>query len=332
MASNPTAALPSKTAQTTFVTRTSMLPAAPASSLSPHSHHANLPVTHESKFAQSVYNTPSPSPSILSTCVRHSSYPRPSPPGFLYPHPIVPRAVQNQLQHAPARTEMASSSAIWTLPCGLEVLFFASVVIGLVWVFLRTYPGRVERRPVDKASKYAPVAPRGRGYASARGVLGAEEGEVRQRRQAEHQRSKSSPVTAIRFDIPAPVDSPPNPFLQPPSPTRYLSPARALRTRTSSEWLRQHAAFFSATSSSSSHAEYDQEYDIEALEAGTTPRSPGLKAHRKSLSWADLDLGLDRMEGKVSGWVGKVARWTDDDGGEGVLLPVVNGRQGIKVE
>lgn len=173
---------------------------------------------------------------------------------------------------------------------------------------------------MDKLSKYAGRDEHGRGDTSAReGVV-----ELKHRRQPEHQQSKSSPATAIRFAI----DSPPNPFLQPP---QYLSPPRTLQPRTSSEWLRQHAAFFSATSSSSSHTEYDQEYDIEALEAGTAPRSPSLKAHKKSLSWADLDLGLDRMEGKVSGWVGKVVRWTDDDD-EGVLLPVVNGRQGIKAE
>ncbi|EAT81446.2 hypothetical protein SNOG_10947 [Parastagonospora nodorum SN15] len=245
-------ALPKNT-QKIFVTITSTLPADfPASSLSLRPHRS--PVPHP------------PSPSTLSTSIRQSTYPRPSPPGFLYPDPIVPRAVQNQLQHAYTTqcTDMtghATSNVIWYLPYGLEVLIFTVMVIGLAWagrVFLLTFPPRTWR-----AKK---------------------EGEKEERR---------------------PVNKP----------------------------SKQHAAFFSATSSSYSHAssvEYDQEYDIEALEAGTAPRSPSLKAHKKNLSWADLS--LERMEGAVSGWMGKVARWTDDDGDEGVLLPVVNGRQQIKAQ
>ncbi|KAH6060427.1 hypothetical protein HBI67_137860 [Parastagonospora nodorum] len=329
-------ALPKNT-QKIFVTITSTLPADfPASSLSLRPHRS--PVPHP------------PSPSTLSTSIRQSTYPRPSPPGFLYPDPIVPRAVQNQLQHAYTTqcTDMtghATSNVIWYLPYGLEVLIFTVMVIGLAWagrVFLLTFPPRTwrakkegekeERRPVNKPSKYAGRDAHGRGNTSAREGM-EEHVELKHRRQPEHQRSKSSPAPAIRFNIPAAIDSPPNPFLYPPSPTQYLSPPHALQPRTSSEWLRQHAAFFSATSSSYSHAssvEYDQEYDIEALEAGTAPRSPSLKAHKKNLSWADLS--LERMEGAVSGWMGKVARWTDDDGDEGVLLPVVNGRQQIKAQ
>jgi hypothetical protein len=335
MSTSLTVTAPSKKTQTTFVTTTSTLPTdCLGSLLSARPHRSAAP--HP------------PSPSTLSTSIRQSTYPRPSPPGFLYPDPIVPRAVQNRLQYAYTTqyTDMTghvTSNMIWHLHYGLEVLIFTVMFIGLAWaglVFSLTFPPRTwrakkeeekeERRPVNKPSKYAGRDIQGQGNASAREGVG-EHVDLKPRRQPEHQRLKSSPATAMQFDISAPVDSPPNPFLLP--PTQYLSLPHALQPRTSSEWLRQHAAFFSATSSSSSQApslECDQEYDIEALEAGTAPRSPGLKAHKKNLSWADLS--LERMEGAVSGWMGKVARWTDDDGDEGVLLPVVNSRQRIKAQ
>ncbi len=52
---------------------------------------------------------------------------------------------------------------------------------------------------------------------------------------------------------------------------------------------------------------------------------------KKSLSW--LDQGLGMVDGAVDKVVDKVARWTDDEGGdEPLLLPVAYGRRGIKVE
>tara|TARA_R110002003_G_scaffold175_4_gene14219 strand:- start:12824 stop:13099 length:276 start_codon:yes stop_codon:yes gene_type:complete len=79
--------------------------------------------------------------------------------------------------------------------------------------------------------------------------------------------------------------------------------------------------------------------DIEALEAGTAPLTPRRLTlypygHQKSKSWADM--GFSRVEDTVNGWVGSLARWTDDIGGdEGLLLPMVRGdgmRKGVKVE
>jgi hypothetical protein len=79
--------------------------------------------------------------------------------------------------------------------------------------------------------------------------------------------------------------------------------------------------------------------DIEALEAGTAPLTPRRLTlcpygHRVSKSWADM--GFSRVEDTVNGWVGSLARWTDDSGGvEGLLLPMVRGngvRKGVKVE
>jgi hypothetical protein len=369
-----------------------------SSSLSPHAHVAlrsdsfQWPVTHGivpgSRVPNSlpisapsfgIENTPTPSqPRTTSTVIaRRSTYPRPSPPGFLYPEVIVPR-------QANMTDSSGDSDVIWYLPYSLEVLIFTVMVLGILWtvlVWLVNFPPRtwrremwgreeerVERRPLDKPSKYVRELESG----SDRSDMGntpvaktsatcmhenkhVEVGELGielKHRHTEYGRSKSSPATTIRSDIPSSphkaADSPPNPFLHPPN-NDYVSPStsRDLQTRTSSEWLRQHAAFFSASNSSSrtpslhsslaiDNHHYDHEYDIEALEAGTallTPRSLGMKDHRKSLSW--VDLGLGKVEGAVSGFVGKVARWTDDEGGregEGVLLPVVNGRQDVKIE
>jgi len=76
--------------------------------------------------------------------------------------------------------------------------------------------------------------------------------------------------------------------------------------------------------------------DIEALEAGTaplTPRTAARKEDKEKGSWVDLSLG--RVEDAVNGFVGRVARWTDDaEGyreGERGLLPVSNGG-GVRAE
>lgn len=217
-----------------------------------------------------------------------------------------------------------------------------------IWMFGEE-KGSKERRPLDKPSKYT------KSTEIDRNELGITSGaktpalylhmndhneehgiELKHRRHqpSGHRRSHSTHTTAIRFDIPPtpslPIDSPPNPFLSPPD-INYHN----LQPRSSSEWLAQHAAFFSSTSSTSSRmpSHSSDDYDIEALEAGTTPRT--VKVNRRSVSW--VDLGLEKVEGAVSEFVGKVARWTDDEGdGEVVLLPAVNGNGGgrreVKVE
>jgi hypothetical protein len=47
-------------------------------------------------------------------------------------------------------------------------------------------------------------------------------------------------------------------------------------------------------------------------------------------------MGFSRVEDTVNGWVGSLARWTDDSGGdEGLLLPMVRVDvvgKGVKVE
>lgn len=164
-----------------------------------------------------------------------------------------------------------------------------------------------------------------------------------------HRRTSSSPASAIRFYLASPpasptIPSPPNPFLHPPS--MHLSPHTPPTTNPRSllKWKAEHTAFFNSSpahSSASSTSDPD-EYppmntaDMEALEAGTAPLGPrSLAKKEEKMSWADLSLA--RVEDAVSGFVGKVVKWADDDGGYGEgqrgLLGVVNGSgRGLTVE
>lgn len=83
--------------------------------------------------------------------------------------------------------------------------------------------------------------------------------------------------------------------------------------------------------------------DIEALEAGdgferrkswsnlasTGAEVLGSKQQERKASW--VDLGIGKVEDVVGGWVAGVARWAEDDDGQGVLLPVVDRRREVKV-
>ena len=85
---------------------------------------------------------------------------------------------------------------------------------------------------------------------------------------------------------------------------------------------------------------------LEALEAGTAPLTAGYKRSRRSCSCSSsssspppsnaasgsgvlskslslIGEGLGRMDGAVDGFVARMGRWTDDDGGdEALLLPL----------
>jgi hypothetical protein len=272
-----------------------------------------------------------------------------------------------------------NSNMIWYRPYGLEALIFTVMFLGFAWVVLMwliNFPPLTwnssflvsgekdklkERRPLDKPLKYSrPAEIESKAHASTTSAQTPaiylhrndhlEELSIELKHHGhhgtEHRRSYSNPTTAIYFSGPRTpamsIESPPDPFLHLPN-TDYLSPSSSqlLQSRASSEWLAQHAAFFSNTSSNSSctpsrhsNQSFDDDYDIEALETGTAPLTPktvASKTRRRCMSW--MGLGLGKVEGVVNGFVGKVARWTDDEGGEErVLLPVVGGRNGVKIE
>jgi hypothetical protein len=339
---------------------------------------------------------------------RRSDYLCPSPPGFLYPQPIVPRAAyeqqQNLIQHPQSAGTIDNSSVIWYLPYGLKTLLFTIIVLGFAWAiaawlitfFPQTWScsshnckwwsrfvpwdtvvekQKQERRPLDKPSKYIKNDAGGdregnenvlmpmihlhknthHKTSPSRGEQGVE---VKRRpRYQQHvslceaSQYESTPCTPTTAKSPIHVDNMPlsSPlnlaFLQ--VQNTHLFPTYAtLNTSTSSEWLAHHAhhAHFFTTPTPSMHsrthsladsADYAamNTADIEALEAGNAaslePRGWGLKKHERKTSW--VDFGKEKVEDVVSGWVDRVARWTENDD-DGVLLPVVNRRRGVKVE
>jgi hypothetical protein len=338
-------------------------------------------------------------PPDTRTVAKRSNYPRPSPPCFLYPEPIVPRASHEQrsMQH-PSLPGNMTGDVIWYLPYGLEVLIFTVTFLCFAWavlVCLITFPPRtwgrifanndddpimkqrekpnwvreddkMERRPFDKPNKYAlqySVSASDKEVTSDRATTSSsqaaeiylhdnkhtssttflEEHGFEMKHRTPHRRLPSGTThprlqTTATHGAHSPTQSP-----QPPPPLNsFLYPSgtfhssqQPLHTHTSSEWLAQHTAFFSTntsrTLSPNASTLSDHELataDMEALEAGTassTPRS--ITKHKRQESW--VDLGLARVEDALNGFVGRVARWTDDDGGgEESLLPVVNGSQG----
>jgi hypothetical protein len=308
----------------------------------------------------------------VSTPARRSICFYPSPPDFQYPHTNIPRTACEMLQSTPNMTGAPSNTiwylpyGLEVLICTVMVL--GLVWMGLV--MLLNFPpatwtwggtARDERRPLDKSSKRFSICRRH----SATGDKGEDAGlsaqtpstscsredprlaepgiKLTHRRHqnptSTYQRSHSSPTTVTRFAKPQSspcIPSPPNPFLRPPVKVPTL-----LNTPSTPEWLANHTAFFSTNlsvsrtpslhSSRQSCVAGTDDYDVEALEAGTTPLKPRIvKKHERKGSW--VDLGLGRVEDAVSGFVGRVARWTDEEEGEGMLLPVVNGGIGMKVE
>jgi hypothetical protein len=292
------------------------------------------------------------SQTVPTTTPRRSIYPRPSPPGFLYPTAIVPRAAY-ETQHG--NMSVAPSNA---LPYGLDRLILGAVLLGLAWtlvaVLVNFPPGtwgkkkKMERRPLDKPARYEHLyrswsagkredteepprdeAAQATTSSAQRGPMHRREQgiEVRKRQTPTHARAQ--PTAAVRFALPEEPprgSSPPNPFIRPPKNATTMASVPPATP----EWLAGHAAFFSSAASSTS----SDDYDVSALEAGTAPLTPRpLKAHEREGSWVDLSFGC--VEDAVSGLVGRVVRWTDEDGdrsgsgNEGMVLPVVNGREGV---
>jgi hypothetical protein len=338
---------------TIFVTATVADDALPASSLSPQNPAVDSASVH-GIILVSQSSPPPPTPSAETvkttfiTATRRSVYPRPSPPSFLYPEAIVPHSVhlhQPNMQHL----ALSGSNVIWYFSFGLEAIIGLIIVLGLVWAGLGrcvTFPpgrwiGRgkkEERRPLDKPSRYAKRSEQEDGDGTGEAMylhettnINAREKEGPEvRRRTRHRRHRSyGPLTHMPAPSPT-LFSPCNPFLLPPNP----GSRRDLKTRTSAEYFAQHATFSSSTthppstyspaassSDSDDYAAMDTA-DIEALEAG--------KGHERKKGWVGKAEGLEKHERKkswvVNGWVGSLARWTDEDD-EGGLLPVVSRRR-----
>jgi hypothetical protein len=154
---------------TTFLTVIIADDTLPAASLSPQNPAANSASVRD--IIPISRSSPPPPPPTLSTktmktafitAPRRSTYPRPSPPSFLYPEAILPQSAytyQRKMQH-PA---LPGSNVIGYLPFGLEAVVGLVLLLGLVWAGFRwcvMSPARrwsgkkKERRPLDKPSRY----------------------------------------------------------------------------------------------------------------------------------------------------------------------------------
>ncbi|KAH7413782.1 hypothetical protein DE146DRAFT_749983 [Phaeosphaeria sp. MPI-PUGE-AT-0046c] len=226
---------------------------------------------------------------------------------------------------------------------------------------------KVERRSLNKPSKYTPDS-EDMGISDSTSnliptlclyndTIGGKNGGMEMKYRVHHHspRKASTPTTQTKPIHAIPLSSarstttsthpfPVNPFLFPPAQVRANR-----NPRTSSEYLAQHTSFFSPNplspyrttstsphpSSSSLSAPYTAAYDlntseIEALEAGTACPTPRmiLESHERKKSW--VDFGIAKVEHTVNGLVERLVRWTDD-GDDGVLLPVANGRREVQV-
>jgi hypothetical protein len=360
---------------TTFLTVIIADDTLPAASLSPQNPAANSASVRDIiPISRSSPPPPPPTPSAKTmktafiTAPRRSTYPRPSPPSFLYPEAILPQSAytyQRKMQH-PA---LPGSNVIGYLPFGLEAVVGLVLLLGLVWAGFRwcvTSPARrwsgkkKERRPLDKPSRYV-ASPRKHEEVPTihlhenTNIDPRETGRPEVRRRRRH---RSYEPSTQNTPSPAP-SSPRNPFLLLPNPSAQR---KELKLRTSSEYIAQHTTFFaspapspsaygSAPSSSNSgdYAAMDTA-DIEALEAGNgherkkswVGKVEGMETHQRRKSW--VDMGIGKAGDVVSGLVGSLARWTDEDeegdllpvagkrGEDGFVLPVVDRRRQVKVE
>jgi hypothetical protein len=162
-----------------------IVPRSPLSLHSPPSASVRIPTI--TTTVASLTPQQRPSNTLQPTTFRTSSYPHPSPPGFLYPETV--RIVPLHAMPSPAYTH--TTNMIWYLPYGLEIPIFVLMLMGLAWAVLvwlvkslqRTWScessaakekgkqksgkkrreillgwcgEEEERRPIDKPSKYAP--------------------------------------------------------------------------------------------------------------------------------------------------------------------------------
>ncbi|KAF2826816.1 hypothetical protein CC86DRAFT_381890 [Ophiobolus disseminans] len=112
-----------------------IIPGSPRA-LESHPTHTSIPAAQTSATITTTLSQLISSPSVP----RRSTYPRPSPPGFLYPEAIVPRSVYENSDliqyHPDTLCNMADGNAIWYLPYGLEMLIFTVMFLGFAWAIL----------------------------------------------------------------------------------------------------------------------------------------------------------------------------------------------------
>ncbi|KAF2246068.1 hypothetical protein BU26DRAFT_607342 [Trematosphaeria pertusa] len=380
--------------------------------------HQSLSPPPGGLLRRAQFQTSTPTP---ASTPRKSTFPRPSPPTFLYPSPIVPaRANVNtsiSLHHRTLLSTMRDLPAFPDIPPALQALVFGGMALGFLWVVvvwlvnfppgtwrcrsssdsgsgrrskkikrrktgtgagarwwdLRTWllggsgenadrKGRKKKKPIDKPSKYAPLASSASSSSSSPGTpssISSADADVLALAPTSASTSTSTSATRttannsaielrrrnnppIELPHPHAPGAPPwqtqrNTSLPPssssPSPQNpYLpTPPPLLRPRTSSEYLASYRAFFSSSPSSSnpvpaspsaSTSSQFSFHSADALEAQTTPPASPTRKHRRGWSDSGLDAGLNDGKGK-----GERKRWS----GAG-FLDAVDGAVGRAVD
>ena len=310
-------------------------------------HSLSLSATPIAMPPSAIAITPTSAISHTTT----SNYPKPSPPTFLYPEPIVPLHVYEHKMQRDAREQNPqlphlrfaprSNSLAWSMPTWLVFIMFVIIALAAFWsavVWLIHYRGNTTgMRSTTSNTKQDPWArwmqrwnpfARSSRYQALHSVEDDDDEELR------------TAALASAHDVRTQIDpamSPPNPYLVPPDqPLR-----RSVRVRSSAEWAEEHRAFFTSSAthsaapslihsrtSSSSHSSSAELLDVEAEAREAQGRRPLVvpESNRSSKSW--VDMGLAAVDGAVDRFADRVIRWGDDNGGDGaMLLPLAKGKQ-----
>ncbi|KAF3037736.1 hypothetical protein E8E11_006396 [Didymella keratinophila] len=327
-------------------------------SLSPPS----TPTPVQSPFAAAPTLTNLPHTATLTPEVQTtSSYPKPSPPTFLYPELIVPPQIYSHvmqcdnshngprsLHHSLAHGEDYMTTTPW-----LAVLVFLIVAIAAAWsVVVMLIHWRGTTTGIESTSSHNQH--RGQGAEQAELECGwrawlqrlrpwAQNGGGRyevlhsaeQELDEQHEYGLNSAHDLLKEDA-----SPTNPFLV--APDQPLN--RRVKPRSSAEWVQEHRAYFSSAPGSripttpsrrpsSPHSlSYTEMEDIEAeareaqgRRASLAPGGDRAFWRQERASW--VDLGLAAVDGAMDRLAGKIVRYADDgDKDEALLLPLAKGK------
>ncbi|KAF1928270.1 uncharacterized protein M421DRAFT_92548 [Didymella exigua CBS 183.55] len=291
-----------------------------------------------------------------------STYPKHSPPMFLYSHPIVPpkvfshtmqthgpRPLHRSLahkEHYSANPPLAQIGAALLVFVLVTATAWCIIVMGVHWRGTTTgmVPASQRRRCDEREYAIAEAAgwwARQRAWTrwASYAALRSDDGDG----SPAYELGTATRDLCTHLATGTQDASPTNPYLVPPS-QRWR---RAGRQRGSAEWAEEHRSYFSASGTRSpaagsasrglgsprslSGAELE-EVESEAREAQGRGASLACGDSREALgktertSW--VDLGLAAVDGAVDRLAGKIVRYTEDGGkDEALLLPLTKSKQ-----
>lgn len=284
-----------------------------------HSLPFSTPTTCD--ILQTLNTTSSPPTPDPTT---QSSYPRPSPPNFLYPFAIVPyttlpstsctRCPENAMADSP------DMSLATTLPLGLKLLFLGTLcaaALGLAWTVVVCCIVQHSEAAHSDEEAWQSAAKRSD---SIQTQHGSKEESKDTRDVANpfadptntHQTTDKSAALSSGIDVPptpryrrrnnAVPGSPQNPFLDPPSEGEGVRVER-----TEGEWTRARAMFFAEMEAVESEM---RELSRGRVVDGEVPARE--KRNGRSGVMKVVERGVEMVDGGVDDVVVAMARWTDD--------------------